>query len=285
MCNKVLVIGSGGMLGHVVTLYLRAKGVSVDDISKTRAISSNTILLDILDETALKDFLKEKKYSAVINCTALLLAASEQNKTQAILLNTYFPHWLEQYYNNTDTQVIQVSTDGVFCGISAPYCEYDYSDSVTFYGKTKYLGELHNEKDITIRSAFWGPDISANGIGIFNWFMCQDKAVSGYANVYFNGVSSLEFAKCVFYLLTHHRSGIFHLGIPEPISKYHLLKTISSVFGRNIAIQETFLPQNNNILENTRKDIAFSSKCLQKSVEELHEWIREYRQFYPHLSL
>ena len=54
-----------------------------------------------------------------------------------------------------------------------------------------------NEKDLTVRSDFIGPDMSENGSGLFNWIMNSTGYINGYSKVFFNGVTSLEFAKFI----------------------------------------------------------------------------------------
>ena len=51
MKNKLLVIGSGGLIGHQVLNFLKeSKNYEIFDISKSRKIHKNTILLDARDE-------------------------------------------------------------------------------------------------------------------------------------------------------------------------------------------------------------------------------------------
>ena len=194
MNKKILVIGSSGMLGHIVVMYLRERGYIVNDISFHNKMDKDTILLNVTDENTIQVFLKNKKFDYIINCAALLVNDSNLNKVEAIKINALFPHWLERFYSNTDTKIIQVSTAGVFYGDKAPYYEDDRSDAISFYGKTKSLGELCNEKDLTIRSDYFGPDIKSSGKSLFNWALQQKEKVNGYSRVYINGVTSLEFA-------------------------------------------------------------------------------------------
>jgi len=39
-----------------------------------------------------------------------------------------------------------------------------------FYDRSKALGELENNKDLTFRNSIVGPDRNINGIGLLNWF-------------------------------------------------------------------------------------------------------------------
>ena len=78
-----------------------------------------------------------------------------------------------------------MSTDCVFSGEKGNYLESDFPDGKTFYDRTKALGELNDDKNITLRNSIVGPDIKASGIGLLSWFMKQSGTINGFtkANV------------------------------------------------------------------------------------------------------
>ena len=60
-----------------------------------------------------------------------------------------------------------------FCRNSGPYYENSLRDGLTFYDRSKALGEVEDSKNLTFRNSIVGPDMNENGIGLFNWFMKQ----------------------------------------------------------------------------------------------------------------
>lgn len=277
---KILVLGSAGMLGHVVTLYLREQGYEVADVSKRRRINEKTILLNILDENVLSCLLIQN-FDVVINCAALLVKASEENKPEAILLNAYFPHMLEEMLAHTKTRIIHMSTDGVFSGGNAPYTETAKPDAELFYGRTKGLGELKNEKDLTVRASVVGGDLWRDGTGLFHWFVKQKGFVNGYQSTFFNAVTSLEFAKFAEYAIHHPISGIFHLGAAESISKADFLCAIKQSFQlADVEINKIGGIKTNHTLINTRFDINYVPKRYDKMLVELKQWMDSHAELY-----
>lgn len=160
---NILVIGAGGMLGYTTFQYLREQGQSVTGITKTKKIE-DLICLDATDEGAIARFLSKNDFDAVINCAALLVGASEQQKSNAVKLNAWLPHYLAEYCQHNHIYFVQVSTDGVFSGIEGNYNEHSVCNPTTFYGKSKLLGEVYADA-LTVRSAYWGPDINLTGVG------------------------------------------------------------------------------------------------------------------------
>jgi len=281
---KILIIGSGGMLGHVTTLFLKNIGHHVVDISKKRTINKNTLLIDVLEKDALSSELLST-FDVVINCAALLVNASEKDKPRAILMNSWFPHYLEENLLHTKTKIIQVSTDGVFFGDKAPYQENIYPDTKTFYGRTKALGEVVNTKDLTIRASFVGPDMHKEGEGLFHWFVQQKGVVKGYSKVMFNAVTNLEFANFVSYAIEKNISGLYHLRASESISKHCFLSKVKQQFRlNNVILKENDDIISDNTLANTRNEVGYICKSYNEMLSELEMWMRENKWAYPHYS-
>lgn len=277
---RVLVIGSGGMLGHMLTLYLKEAGYKVDDISYKFKCNEHTYCLDVLDEGELAGYLIGRDYSVVINCAALLVHESEKDKIRAIKLNSMFPHWLETFYAESETRVIQVSTAGVYYGDRAPYTEEDRHDTFNFYGKTKSLGELQNDKDLTVRSDFFGPDMKITGKGLFNWAVCQENMVTGFGNVFINGVTSLEFAKFIEHIIKNPISGSINLHSQDGISKADLLRKIYSYMNKNVIVTDDYEVKRNTCITSNRTDCHYVNKTYDEQLSELCDWICNHKELY-----
>ena len=159
--KKIIVLGSNGMAGHIVTLGLRTEIQKYDVIAvaRTNSPAKPNILLDMTDFDALANLIKTSKADIIINCIGLLNKNAEDKIDQAILLNSYFPHFLETITKNTTTKVIHISTDCVFSGNKGGYRENDIKNGIGFYAQSKALGEIVNQKDLTIRTSIIGPGL------------------------------------------------------------------------------------------------------------------------------
>lgn len=278
---KILILGAGGMLGHVTMLYLQERGHRVIGISKRHYLNANTILLNILDISELEKLLSEH-YDVVINCVALLRQESYKNHSDATLLNAWFPHKLEKMLSGTKTKIIQVSTDGIFSGISGPYFENSIPDAQDFYGKSKSLGEIENNKDLTVRASFMGPDYREEGQGLFHWIVRQKGTIRGYTDVKLNGVTSLEFAKFILTAISQDVTGIFHLGAAESISKYDFISLSKKVFQLNdLQILSESTVHTDHTLLCRRQDAPYLRINYIQMMEELKSWMREHKSIYP----
>src|SRR5690606_15019611 len=148
-----------------------------------------------------------------------------------------FPHRLARLCGLADIRVIHVSTDCVFSGRTGAYTESDPSDAEDLYGKSKFIGELHDLKHaITIRTSIIGHELNSN-FALVDWFLSQKGAVRGFAKAIFSGLPTVELASvikdCV---LTHPElHGLYHVAA-APITKLELLRLISRQYKKEIDI-------------------------------------------------
>jgi dTDP-4-dehydrorhamnose reductase len=280
---NILVLGAGGMAGHVITLYLRENGFSVDTLSAHNKLDEKTHLIDVTVDAELKDFLENNTYDVVVNCIALLTKPSEEQKALAVYLNAYLPRFLEEHYKDTKTKIIHISTDAVFATTHSPYKEDNKYSGESFYGRTKALGEIDNDKDVSFRLSIVGPSMQVDGSGLFNWFYSQKGEIQGYSNIVWNGITTTELAKAIMAAIEQNVTGIYHLSPKEDISKFDLLQLFKEIFERNdITVKPVEGSAIGTTLINTRKDFDYTIPDYKTMVSEMKTWIENHPKLYPH---
>lgn len=276
--KKILLLGSAGMAGQILKVELtRLKDkIELVDIARSNQITTPTIQLDVTKFDELKDIIIDGKFDYIVNCVGLLNSFAEKNPDQAILINSYFPHYLEKITAELPTRLIHISTDCVFSGISGNYIESDFKDGIGFYAQSKALGEIINNKDLTVRTSIIGPDLNKNGIGLFSWVLNQKGTINGYTNAFWSGVTTIQLANVIikFILGPSCPTGLIHLTNNTKISKYNLLRTIKDVFElNNLDIEE----YNNYIIDksfiSTRDDVDFNLPSYLDMIQIMKDWI------------
>lgn len=283
---KILVLGGSGMAGHTIAIYLKESGHDVASFSRGKLNYCTSITGDVLKFDILHKVIADGQYNAVINAVGILNLAAENNKLTAVLLNSYLPHFLSDCTKNIKTKVIHMSTDCVFSGKTGGYSETSFRDGETFYDRTKALGELENDKDLTFRNSIIGPDINQNGIGLFNWFMKQNGQVKGYTKAIWTGVTTLTLAKAMEQALRENLIGLYNLVNNETISKYELLELFNKHM-KNDRID--ILPDDSISLDksliNNRTDFSFKVPSYEIMVAEMRDWILDHKELYPHYHI
>jgi dTDP-4-dehydrorhamnose reductase len=280
---KILVLGASGMAGHVVSLFLKEKGHLVDTLSGKTALDEDTHLIDATNTEKLTELLKKNQYHALVNCAGLLVKQSEERKDLAVSINSYIPRFLENHYKNLETKIIHISTDGVFSGENPPYKETSDYDGVSFYGRTKALGEIINPKDLTFRMSIVGPDLKKEGAGLFNWFYQQHGEIDGYTNITWSGITTLELAKAIEAAINQSLTGLYHLVPNESISKFALLQLFREVYGhKDIKISPIEGKRLDFTLINTRKDFDYKIPDYKTMLYDMKKWIESHSGLYKH---
>lgn len=278
---RVLVLGSNGMAGHVISMYLNTLKVSVETVARKNS-KYNLDIENVVDLKKLKDIV-DNDYDFIINCIGLLVKDSNDNPDRAIYINSWFPHHLEQLLKNKKTKLIHLSTDCVFDGSKGNYIETELHTETNFYGRSKSLGEINNNKDITFRMSIIGPELK-NGTGLMNWILKNpSKEISGWENALWNGITTLELAKCISkYLFEPKITGIYHLVSNEnEISKYELLKLINDIYDlkKNI-VKVKNIKEINKVLIDTRQEFDFKIPPYQKMLIEMRNFQMQNKNFY-----
>lgn len=272
------------MAGHLISLYFKEHGYKVVGFARSRSpLLDMTIIGDASDMPFIKQTIDEGNYDVVINCIGLLNQFAEKNKAMAVLLNGYLPHYLTEITHDMKTKVIHMSTDCVFAGNDGPYYEDTLPNGTSFYDRSKAIGEINNEKDLTFRNSIIGPDIKISGIGLFNWFMAQNGPIGGYTGARWTGVTTLTLAKAMEVALKENLTGLYNLVNNESINKFDLCLLFNKYFrGGAIEINPNDKLQLDKTLKCTRTDFSFQVPSYEQQVKEMAEWVNSHKELYPH---
>ncbi len=268
---NLLVLGSTGMVGHIVALFLQEQGHAVIGVEQNN--------LHNIEE--LRKLIIDFDFDAIINCTAIINQFAEIDKDEAVFVNSYIPHFIEKLTEGKRTIVVHRSTDCIFSGNKGKYDLNDIPDADSFYARTKAIGEIINDKDITIRTSLIGPEQDENGISLLNWFLKQNGDVNGFANAIWTGLTTVEFAKEIELLLIKKAHGLFHTVPNYGIGKYDLL-----------CLFEKYMPNNRNIIRIDNKSVdksliqrmgnyGIDVPSYEVQIAEMVNWIKKHQSIYP----
>lgn len=227
--RKIVVLGHRGMLGQMAVRYFNERGYDVVVIP---------LRYDPETRNAFMAKLREHPRAIVINAIGKARAGSAH---ELLWPNAVLPLDLVNGLLN-DQFLIHPSTDGVFSGTdNRPYSSSDQPNATDDYGWSKRMGEIAlstRANTLIFRVSIIGPDACAEPKGLMGWFLSQppDSRIKGYANYFWNGITTLEWCKQIEnYLQTKTIPGdacrIIHLGTREGQTKYDLLKLIQDTFG------------------------------------------------------
>lgn len=280
--KKILILGSGGMLGHMVYTYFKSlnKYEIIDASFPEKAFSEST-LLDVTNKIELELFINNTKPDIVINCIGILLRGSEEDASNAIYLNSYLPHQLSKLIHNYGGKLIHISTDCVFTGDKGGYVETDFKDARDTYGLSKSLGEVDNNHDLTLRTSIIGPDLKENGEGLFQWFINQSGSINGFTKMIWGGVTTLELAKTIDAAIDQDITGLIHITNGQPISKYELISLFKKIWKTDhIIINPIEGKVVDKSLKSERTDFEYNIPSYSVMLKDQFRWMQKHQNLY-----
>ena len=287
MKNKVLVLGSTGLIGHQVFNYLQSTAqYDLHDFVYRKKLREGSMILDARNEERFFKAVKDISPNFIINCIGILINAARDNLENAIFLNAYMPHRLARLADSLDAKLIHISTDCVFSGDKGTaYLEGDFKDGSGNYSKTKGLGEVISKNHLTLRTSVVGPELKNNGEELFHWFMNQSGTISGYTKSIWSGVTTIELARAVECSMRRDITGLHHVTNNSSINKYDLLNLFQKHTGKDINISPVDGKKSDKSFIDTRELLDFQIPSYDLMVSEMVELIRNNKSLYSQYGL
>ena len=215
----ILISGANGQLGYDFQRLF-------DEI-KEEYIATDVNDLDITDIEKVREFVKDKNITLIINCAAYNnVDKAEEEPEICKKLNTYAPRDLAIVAKEIGADYITYSTDFVFDGKKkAPYTEENIPNPLSVYGKSKYEGEKEVFKvkpDSFVVRTSWLFGIANNNFNkqVINWSKSKDEL-----SIVDDQISSPTYSKDLAYysweLIKTKKYGLYHLSNGGEASKYN----------------------------------------------------------------
>lgn len=278
---RILILGGDGMLGHQLLKHLQPRHeVKVTLRQDLGAYSSFGLFcrenaydaIDIRSLERLVEVMADFRPDAVINAVGIVKQRSDAKESiPSLEINALLPHRLAVLCKGIGARLIHLSTDCVFSGKKGNYLESDPSDAEDLYGKTKYLGEVHDNNCLTLRTSIIGQELSRHK-SLLEWFLAQTGPVKGFTNAIYTGFTTLEMSRIVEKILLEFTdaAGVYQVS-SDPINKYELLFLFREKLGHDIEIiaDDTFRCDRSLDSTRFRSDFNYTPPSWPAMIEEL----------------
>ena len=260
------------MLGHVILNKLTDLSLyEVFDVTRNKENRPNNFKCDVSSFDSLFEIINQIAPDYIVNCVGVLIKDSFSDPTNAILLNALLPNKLVQFSKTINAKLIHISTDCVFDGSKGNYIETDNKTAHDTYGLSKSLGEINDDKNLTLRTSIIGPELKDNGEGLFSWFIKQKGEVNGFTKSIWGGVTTLVLADVIIKSINENYTGLIHVTNGQPISKFDLLSLIKDKFElNNIDLKR---------ISGKKTDKSLSTNFKYFNIQTYSEMISEMRNY------
>lgn len=223
--QKVLVVGTTGMLASALTRLLGMSDIEVTFLSRFQfdPLQQNVVNLNI------------SGYDYIINAIGITnVWVKKYDRKTFYNVNGDFPKEMMTHCRKYNCKFIHISTDCVFNGSAGKYLETSQPTATDIYGLSKIRGEAHD--GMVIRTSIVGPELFKN-TSLLCWFLSQKNDVLGYENHLWNGITTIELTHLLAKIISKdlYKTGIQHI-YSNDISKYSLLKLFSRHYKNKIKI-------------------------------------------------
>lgn len=278
---RVLILGGDGMLGHQLTQVLgvnhtvmatlRQKVDAYADFPQFNSENSY-FSVEVTDYVRLQDVLSRFKPEAIVNAVGIVKQRkSSKDSIPSLEINALFPHRLAELAKEHKSRVIHVSTDCVFDGATGNYTENDAITAKDLYGMSKYLGELHDDHCLTIRTSIIGLELKRKS-SLIEWFLTQEGEINGFENAIFSGFTTKELSRVISKMLLEYpeASGLYHASM-DPINKFELLTRYRDLLGKDITIAKNTEFHCQRALDSTRfrTEFKYAPPTWEETLKEL----------------
>ncbi len=277
--HKILILGVTGMMGHILYKYLDSLE-NFDVYGTMRSKFESYSNLNLFNEKKIYDNLSTfdiKKFEktildlnpdVIINCIGIIKQI-DSDPINMIKINSLFPHEISKICSLSNSKFIQISTDCVFSGKNGDYDENSTPDAKDVYGRSKLLGEIYDNNNLTIRTSIIGFELREKK-SLLEWFFSEKgNQVDGFENAIYSGLTTLQLSKYLGDIIMNYPklNGLINLSTNK-ISKYSLLKIINDIFDLKIVLNKNVNFKNDKSLLNKKaKDIGLIKNDI--SYEEM----------------
>src|ERR1043166_3348877 len=244
----VIVLGAGGMFGHVAAAVLRRTYAVV---ATARRETPDCVAYDADEpDDALASIAQRARPQALIvnaiAATAAQMRAAAGTQQRAFAVNATFPHRLARVAADQNQRVIHLSTDAVFPPDCGTVSEDDAIGPQDTYGRSKVAGELTDAHCLTIRCSIVGPPPPQRRSGLWSWVADQARGatVSGYVNQLWAGMTTQQLAAVCVALVDPERfakartAGPVHHLAPNPtISKFDWVPPLAALLRPDVTVR------------------------------------------------
>jgi dTDP-4-dehydrorhamnose reductase len=243
---RVLITGAHGLLGQKLALVFGAETrwelLLTDLAPRTFFINERFDYqqLDITSRTDVKSLIAAYKPDVIINTAAMTdVDGCETDKVAAWSLNVdALKHLIIGARRIEGCRVVQLSTDYVFDGRSAPYDERSRPAPLSYYGKSKLAAEnalISSGVDgLIVRTQVLygtGYEVRKNFV---SWVLAQLEKNTPFKVVddqTGNPTLADDLAWGILKLVERRCDGVYHVSGPEAITRFSFARKIADIFG------------------------------------------------------
>lgn len=232
---KVWIVGSNGQMGTALNELIDTMEIEVLNTDKDE--------LDITDTDEVLLYGEINRPDVIINCAAITdTKLCEENPELAYRVNAIGARNLSILARKIGAKVVQLSTDDVFDGMKkVPYTEFDDTNPITVYGRSKRAGENYvkefTHKHFVIRSNWVYGKGESNFVKKLLKMANEKDSIAIAADQFGSPTSAVELAKVILDLIKTNEYGTYHITCSGTCSRFEFAKEVLKLADKEVELK------------------------------------------------
>lgn len=275
---KILVTGANGQLGTDMVSLLKQQGHEVFGLTRKE--------LDITVQAECKRVLADLSPNIIVHCAAYTAVdTAEEDIITAYQVNADGTRNIAVIAESMGIKFCYISTDYVFDGTSTtPYHEYDNTNPVTIYGKSKRAGELLTQslcsRYFIIRTSWVYGQHGSNFVKTMLKLGNERDQLSVVSDQVGSPTYTVDLARFIGEVILTEKYGIYHASNRGECSWYEFAKAIFEEAGkRNVIVNPCTTEEFSRPAPRPAYSVLNHIAIKSNGFQDLPEWRDALRRF------
>lgn len=232
---KVWIVGANGQMGTALNELI--------DTMEMEVLNTDKDELDITETDEVLLYGEINRPDIIINCAAITdTVVCEENPELAYRVNAIGARNLSIVARKIGAKVVQLSTDDVFDGMKkVPYTEFDDTNPITVYGRSKRAGENYvkefTHKHFVVRSNWVYGKGESNFVAKLLKMADEKDSIAVAADQFGSPTSAIELAKVIIDLIKTNEYGTYHITCNGVCSRFEFAKEVLKLAGKDVELK------------------------------------------------
>lgn len=279
---KVVVTGAGGQLGVDLVSILR---------QKHEVFGLNRHQLDVANNDECDRVITSIQPDVIIHCAAYTAVDLAETRTdQAYLVNGIGTRNIAAVADKVGARVCYISTDYVFDGTNTiPYKEYDQTNPLSVYGKSKRDGEQFVQalcsKYYIVRTSWMFGLHGNNFVKTMLELSNDNQSIRVVDDQYGSPTYTLDLSYFVLELIASEKYGIYHATNSGHCSRYEFATAIFEEYGKLPRLESCATSDLPGIAPRPRYSVLDNTSIRINGFNQLRHWREALSDFIKELKV
>ena len=232
---SIFITGGSGLLGSKLAEVALARGDQVySGYAHNEPHDGRKVRFDLLDTNGILDLVSQMRPDVIVHSAALTdVDRCEREKELAYKINVEGTRAIAEAAKKAGSFLVYISTDYVFDGERGLYREEEETKPLSYYGRSKLLGEQFCQGCIARTCVIYGSRPASGKVNFALWLLNSlrsEKEIRVVTDQFITPTLNSNLAAMVLEAADRHLSGVYHLAGATRVSRYDYACQLARAF-------------------------------------------------------